>query len=136
MPNTAHDRDYAFRIDTAPQFLPEQSDPAGGLYAFAYTITITNTGRVPAQLISRHWLIEDASGHTQEVKGLGVVGAQPLLKPGEAFEYTSGCQLRTSHGIMHGSYFFVAVDGHRFDVPIAAFILQSGQVGDAGRTLH
>ena len=132
MPGT----DYAFRIDTEPQFLPEQSEPAAGRYAFAYTITITNTGRVPAQLISRHWVIEDASGRTEEVKGLGVVGEQPLLKPGESFQYTSGCQLRTSHGIMHGSYFFVAVDGHRFEVPIAAFILQSGSGGEAGRTLH
>ena len=136
MPNTTHDSDYAFRIETEPQFLPEQSDAAAGRYAFAYTITITNTGRVPAQLIARHWTIEDASGHTEEVKGLGVVGEQPLLKPGQAFQYTSGCQLRTSHGIMHGSYFFVAVDGHRFDVPIAAFILQAGHGDDAGRTLH
>jgi ApaG protein len=132
MPDTA----YAFRIETEPQFLPEQSDPATGRYAFAYTIILTNTGRVPAQLISRHWIIEDAQGQTQEVKGLGVVGAQPLLQPGESFQYTSGCQLRTSHGIMHGSYFFVAVDGHRFDVPIAAFILQSDNSGASGRTLH
>ena len=131
MPNTAHDSDYAFRIETEPQFLPGQSDPASGRFAFAYTITITNTGQVPAQLISRHWTIEDASGRTEEVKGLGVVGEQPLLKPGEAFQYTSGCQLRTSHGIMHGSYFFVAVDGHRFDVPIAAFILQAGHGDEA-----
>lgn len=139
MLNTAPDRDYAFRIDTEPQFLPEQSDPATGRYVFAYTITITNTGRVPAQLIARHWTIEDASGHTEEVKGLGVVGEQPLLKPGQAFQYTSGTHLRTSHGIMHGSYFFVAVDGHRFDVPIAAFILQAGNDGQGtsgGRTLH
>jgi ApaG protein len=136
MPDHANDSDYAFRIDTEPQFLPEQSDPAGGRFAFAYTITITNTGHVPAQLIARHWTIEDASGRTEEVKGLGVVGKQPLLQPGQAFQYTSGCQLRTSHGIMHGSYFFVAVDGHRFDVPIAAFILQSGSGGVAARTLH
>jgi ApaG protein len=136
MPNTAPDRDYAFRIDTEPQFLPEQSDPATGRYVFAYTITITNTGRVPAQLIARHWTIEDASGHTEEVKGLGVVGEQPLLKPGQAFRYTSGTHLRTSHGIMHGSYFFVAVDGHRFDVPIAAFILQADSDSGASRTLH
>jgi len=132
MPDTA----YAFRIDTEPQFLPEQSDPGAGRYAFAYTITITNTGRVPAQLISRHWVIEDATGRSEEVKGLGVVGEQPLLKPGESFQYTSGCQLRTSHGIMHGSYFFVAVDAHRFEIPIAAFILQSDSGGEAGRTLH
>lgn len=136
MPNTAPTSPYAFRIDTDPQYLPEQSDPAAGRYVFAYTITITNTGSVPAQLIARHWTIEDASGHTEEVKGLGVVGEQPLLKPGQAFQYTSGCHLRTSHGIMHGSYFFVAVDGHRFDVPIAAFILQSAGTGSGGRTLH
>lgn len=136
MPKNAPDSDYAFRIDTEPQYLPEQSHPAAGRYAFAYTITITNTGRVPAQLIARHWLIEDANGRTEEVKGLGVVGEQPLLQPGQAFQYTSGCQLRTSHGIMHGSYFFVAVDGHRFEVPIAAFILQSGGAGSAGPTLH
>lgn len=136
MSDIAHDSDYAFRIDTEPQFLPEQSDAASGRFAFAYTITITNTGRIPAQLISRHWIIEDASGHTEEVRGLGVVGEQPLLRPGQAFQYTSGCQLRTSHGIMHGSYFFVAVDGHRFDVPIAAFILQANGSGETGRTLH
>ena len=127
---------YHFTIEVQPQYLPDQSEPDDGAYVFAYTITITNTGRVPAQLISRHWTIEDASGRTEEVKGLGVVGEQPVLKPGEAFQYTSGCQLRTSHGIMHGSYFFVAVDGHRFDVPIAAFILQSGNGGEPGRTLH
>ena len=127
--------DYAMRIDTDPQYLPEQSEPAAGRFVFAYTITITNTGRVPAQLISRHWTIEDASGRCEEVKGLGVVGEQPLLRPGEAFRYTSGCHLRTSHGIMHGSYFFVAVDGHRFDVPIAAFMLQAADVSD-GPTLH
>ncbi len=127
------DLDYALRIDTEPHYLPAQSEPDAGRFVFAYTITITNTGRVPAQLIARHWTIEDASGRTEEVKGLGVVGEQPLLRPGEAFRYTSGCHLRTSHGIMHGSYFFVAADGHRFDVPIAAFILQAD---DSGRTLH
>jgi ApaG protein len=130
------EHDYAFRIDTEPQFLPDQSDPANGRFAFAYTITITNTGQVPAQLIARHWVIEDATGRTEEVKGLGVVGEQPLLQPGQGFRYTSGCLLRTSHGIMHGSYFFVAVDGHRFDIPIAAFILQSDTPGAAGPTLH
>ena len=136
MPHPAADNDYAFRIETEPRFLPEQSDTANGQFVFAYTITITNTGRIPAQLISRHWTIEDASGRTEEVKGLGVVGEQPLLKPGQAFQYTSGCHLRASHGIMHGSYFFVAVDGHRFDVPIAAFILQANGSGETGRTLH
>ena len=136
MPQHRQDSDYAFRIETEPQFLPAQSDSAAGRFAFAYTITITNTGRVPAQLISRHWTIEDAGGRTEEVKGLGVVGEQPLLQPGEAFQYTSGCQLRTTHGIMHGSYFFVAVDGHRFDTAIAPFILQSCSGDEAGRILH
>jgi ApaG protein len=131
------DTDYAFRIETEPQYLPEQSDPAGRRYAFAYTITITNTGRVPAQLISRHWTIEDASGHTEEVKGLGVVGKQPLLKPGEAFQYTSGCRLRTPSGTMNGHYFFVAEDGERFDVPIPLFLLEAHSSTHASaRVLH
>lgn len=129
------DTRYALRIETAPRFLPQQSLPDQGLYAFAYTITITNTGHVAAQLISRHWTIEDARGHTDEVKGLGVVGAQPLLQPGEAFQYTSGCQLRTPQGMMHGHYFFVAVDGHRFEVPIPAFVLHT-QADGGLPTLH
>ena len=129
------DLDYALRIETEPRYLPDQSAPEAGAFLYAYTVTVTHTGRVPAQLIARHWIIEDAQGHTEEVKGLGVVGEQPLLRPGEAFRYTSGCQLRTSHGIMHGSYFFVAADGHRFEVPIAAFILQASSAG-AGPTLH
>jgi ApaG protein len=123
---------YQFRIEVQPQYLPDQSAPAQSLYSFAYTITITNTGEVPAQLISRHWLIENAAGELEEVKGLGVVGHQPLLKPGEAFQYTSGCRLRTGSGSMKGSYFFVAEDGERFDVEIAAFTLDDG----ASRVLH
>ena len=129
MPSHANDTDYAFRIDTEPQFLPEQSDPASDRYAFAYTITITNTGRVPAQLIARHWTIEDASGRTEEVKGLGVVGEQPLLKPGEAFQYTSSTRLQTAMGIMSGHYFCVGVDGHRFEVAIPTFTLNVPPAG-------
>jgi len=87
---------------------------------------------VPAQLISRHWLITDSSGTTEEVKGLGVVGHQPLLKPGESFQYTSGCRLRTASGMMRGSYFFVAEDGERFDVAIQPFDL----VEPSSRVLH
>ena len=89
---------YQFRIEVEPQFLPEQSAPGQNVYSFSYTITITNTGEVPAQLISRHWIIANAAGELEEVKGLGVVGHQPLLKPGEAFQYTSGCRLRTPSG--------------------------------------
>ena len=87
---------YEFQVDVVPQFLPEQSSPEEGVYSFAYTITITNNGEIPAQLIARHWIITNALGQVEEVKGLGVVGHQPLLKPGEAFEYTSGCRLRTA----------------------------------------
>lgn len=123
---------YRFSVDVEPQFLPEQSAPGDGVFSFAYTITITNIGEVPAQLISRHWIIADAEGETEEVKGLGVVGHQPLLKPGEAFQYTSGCRLRTPSGTMQGSYFCVAEDGERFDVEIPAFVLDDG----THRVLH
>lgn len=117
--------DHQIQVQALPKPLPEQSDPALGVYSFAYTVTITNTGVVPAQLIARHWVIEDAHGQVQEVKGLGVVGQQPLLQPGESFEYTSGCQVRTSRAMMHGSYFFVGVDAHRFEVNIPLFVLDA-----------
>ncbi len=123
---------YQFRIDVQPQYLPEQSSPAQGIFGFAYTITITNTGEVPAQLVSRHWIITNSVGEIEEVKGLGVVGHQPLLKPSEAFQYSSGCRLRTATGTMRGSYFFVAEDGHRFDVEILPFVLDDG----TSRVLH
>jgi ApaG protein len=123
---------YALRVDVQPQYLPEQSAPEQGLYGFAYTITIVNTGDVPAQLISRHWVITNELGETEEVKGLGVIGQQPLLKPGESFEYTSGCRLRTPSGTMQGSYFCVAEDGERFEVEIPLFVLDDG----TRRVLH
>ena len=123
---------YSFRVDVEPQYLPEQSMPTQGVYSFAYTITVTNTGEVPAQLISRHWIIVDAHGHAEEVKGLGVVGHQPLLKSGESFQYSSGCRLRTPSGTMQGSYFCVAEDGERFDVEIPLFVLDDG----SHRVLH
>lgn len=127
---------YTIQIDVQPQYVAEQSDPLQKVFAFAYTVTVTNTGTVAAQLISRHWLIQDESGHMDEVKGLGVVGQQPLLHPGESFQYTSGCRLHAPSGTMHGSYFFVAEDGHRFDAPIATFVLESSGSGLTGRTLH
>jgi ApaG protein len=123
-------------IETQPRHLPEQSDPARGIYAFAYTITITNRGDVAAQLISRSWNVNDANGHTEKVRGLGVVGQQPLLKPGMRFEYTSGARLRTPTGTMHGSYFFVTEDGERFDVDIPLFVLDALSTGGGQRTLH
>jgi ApaG protein len=127
---------YQFLVEVIPQYLPDQSDPANELYVFAYTITIANTGETPAQLISRSWNVNDANGHTEKVKGLGVVGQQPFLKPGQAFEYTSGTRLRTPTGTMHGSFFCVAEDGERFEADIPMFVLDA--VSDAGgsRTLH
>jgi ApaG protein len=103
--------------------VPDQSDEGNGRFVLAYTITIRNTGNVPAQLISRHWIITDANGQVQEVRGLGVVGAQPLLKPGESFEYTSGTAIATAVGTMRGSYQMVAEDGMQFEAPIPEFTL-------------
>jgi ApaG protein len=123
---------YAFRVEVQPRYLPEQSLPEQGVWSFAYTITISNTGEVPAQLISRHWVITNEAGEVEEVKGLGVIGQQPLLRPGESFEYTSGCRLRTASGSMQGTYFCVAEDGERFEVEIPAFALDDG----AQRVLH
>lgn len=127
---------YQFTCVAQPQHLPDQSDPARPLFVFSYTITILNTGSVPAQLISRHWVITDGAGHTEEVKGLGVVGQQPLLKPGEAFEYTSGTRLRTASGVMRGSFFFVAEDGERFEADVPAFLLDATGLGQSNGTGH
>ena len=127
---------YQFRVEVLPRFLAEQSAPAQGLYVFSYTITITNIGEVPAQLISRIWNVNDANGHTEKVRGLGVVGQQPLLKPGDAFEYTSGTRLRTPTGTMHGSFFCVAEDGEKFDTDVPMFVLDALSAGGASRTLH
>ncbi|MCA1248806.1 Co2+/Mg2+ efflux protein ApaG [Massilia oculi] len=114
---------YEFAVQVRTQYLPEQSNPDRDQYVFSYTITIQNTGSIAAQLISRHWVITDASNATQEVRGLGVVGHQPLLQPGQQFEYTSGTQVGTPQGSMYGEYFCVAEDGHRFEVPIPEFVL-------------
>ena len=124
-------------IAVEPRYLADQSSPEDHVYTFAYTITVTNTGKVPAQLIARHWLINDVSGHAQEVKGLGVIGQQPLLAPGESFRYTSGCRLQAPSGTMHGSFFFVSEAGDRFDVPVPMFLLEADAPGGpASRVLH
>ena len=119
-----------YQISVSPRafYIAEQSDADAGRYAFAYTITITNNGAVPAQLISRHWIITDANNLVQEVKGQGVVGAQPKLKPGESFEYTSGSMLATPVGTMRGSYQMIADDGTRFDASIPEFTLSAPRV--------
>jgi ApaG protein len=109
-------------------YLPEQSDAEQARYVFAYTITITNTGSLAAQLVSRHWIITDADDKVQEVKGLGVVGEQPHLKPGESFEYTSGTAIATPVGTMRGSYQMVAEDGTRFDAAVPPFTLAMPRV--------
>jgi len=122
--------DYAIDIDVATRFLDEQSSPDEDRYVFAYTIRIRNHGTVPARLLGRHWVITDANGKVEEVVGDGVVGEQPYLEPGEAFEYTSGAVLETDLGTMHGSYDMLAGDGTRFAAPIPAFTLT------VPRTLH
>ncbi|GAB3367602.1 MULTISPECIES: Co2+/Mg2+ efflux protein ApaG [Giesbergeria] len=127
---------YQFQVEITPEYLPQQSSPEAGVFSFSYTITIHNTGDVAAQLVSRHWHISDALGHTQEVKGLGVVGEQPLLRPGEAFQYSSGCQLRTPSGTMHGSYHCVAEDGEAFACEIPLFVLEATSPGCAGQPLN
>jgi ApaG protein len=121
---------YQFTVDVRTQYLPEQSDPDRTSFVFTYSITIKNTGQIGAQLISRHWVITDGHNHVEEVRGLGVVGHQPLLQPGEQFEYTSGTALTTPQGSMYGEYFCVAEDGHQFDVKIPEFVLS------LPRTLH
>jgi ApaG protein len=124
-------------VKVEPRYLPDQSSPDDRVYTFSYTVTVTNTGEVPAQLIARHWLINDTSGHTQEVKGLGVIGQQPLLAPGQSFRYTSGCRLQSASGTMHGSYFFVTERGDRFDVAIPMFVLEADVGGTpTSRVLH
>ncbi len=127
---------YQIKVDVQPRYLPEQSAPQQGHYIFAYTITIANAGDIAAQLISRSWNVNDAGGHTEKVRGLGVVGQQPLLQPGEKFEHTSGTRLRTPTGTMHGSYFFVAEDGERFEVDIPMFVLDALSASGGRPTLH
>ena len=126
----AMERLYAIDIDVATRYLDDQSEPEQDRYVFAYTIRIRNSGQVPARLLTRHWIITDANGKTEEVEGDGVVGEQPYLRPGEDFEYTSGAVLETQLGTMHGSYEMLADDGTRFEAPIPRFTLS------VPRTLH
>ena len=124
----ADSKKYEIQVTTQVEYIPEQSSEEQDRYVFAYTITLANTGSIPAQLISRHWVITDAAGSVQEVRGLGVVGEQPLLKPGESFEYTSGSAIATPVGTMKGTYQMVAEDGAKFDAVIAEFTLSMPRV--------
>jgi ApaG protein len=124
------DKRYEVSVSPQAQYLADQSDEPANRFVFAYTITLRNIGTVPAQLISRHWIITDANSQVQEVRGLGVVGEQPLLAPGESFQYTSGAAIATPVGTMRGTYQMVAEDGTRFDASIPEFTLS------IPRTLH
>ena len=121
---------YELSVSVRPQYLEAHSNPDEQHFVFAYTVTISNTGEHTAQLLARHWIITDGNNRIEEVKGDGVVGEQPVLQPGEAYEYTSGCPLPTSFGSMKGSYLFVAEDGTRFEAAIPEFVLSTP------RTLH
>jgi ApaG protein len=127
---------YQMLVSAIPKYLPEQSSPMDDVYTFAYNIEVINSGQVGVQLISRYWSVNDANGLIQKVKGLGVVGHQPLLQPGEQFEYTSGTRLRTPTGTMHGSYFCVAEDGEKFEVDIPMFVLDALSDEPGSRNLH
>ena len=117
------EKKHQVTVKTRTTYVPEQSDSEGGRYVFAYTITIKNTGTVPAQLISRHWIITDANNQSQEVRGLGVVGEQPTLQPDQSFEYSSGAAIATPVGTMRGTYQMVGNDGLQFDAVIPEFTL-------------
>jgi ApaG protein len=121
---------YDITISVDTRFLDGQSAPSDNRYAFAYTITIANCGTVGARLLSRHWVITDGNGKVSEVRGAGVVGEQPWMRPGDDYEYTSGAVLETAFGTMHGSYQMIADDGTHFDALISAFVLS------VPRTLH
>ena len=119
---------YAVTVTVRTTYIPQQSDEAAGRFVFSYSVSILNSGSVAAQLISRHWIITDADSRVQEVRGLGVVGQQPRLQPGESYEYTSGTAIATPVGTMRGSYQMVAEDGVVFDAPIPEFTLSVPRV--------
>jgi ApaG protein len=111
------------RVHVTSQYAPERSQPSNNQWFFLYTVTITNEGAHPVQLLTRHWIVTDGAGHVEEIRGPGVVGKQPLLQPGESFEYTSGCPLPTPFGVMEGTYQMALPDGEEFDVKVAPFTL-------------
>jgi ApaG protein len=113
------------QVTAIPDFMPDRSDPEQGRYFWCYTIEIANLGHVRVQLLSRHWIIIDANGRREEVRGPGVVGEQPMLEPGEIFRYASGCPLSAPSGLMQGSYSMISDTGEAFDVDIPAFSLDS-----------
>ena len=119
---------YDISVHAVAAFVPEQSDEQENRFVFSYTITITNTGGIAAQLLRRHWIITDASNQVQEVSGLGVVGEQPYLRPGESFQYSSGSSIATPVGTMRGTYQMVAEDGTKFDANIPEFVLSVPRV--------
>ena len=114
---------YTIDVQVETRFVPDQSKPGDNRYVFAYTITLRNEGDMPARLLTRHWMITDANGKVEEVRGDGVVGEQPYLKPGQGFRYSTGAVIETPVGTMQGSYQMVADDGKQFDAPIAPFRL-------------
>jgi len=123
MPSEAVTRHIRVHVET--DYLPARSNPLQNQWAFLYTIRLSNEGRETVQLLSRHWIITDALGEVEEVRGPGVVGKQPVLEPGESFEYSSWCPLKTSTGVMRGSYRMVSEHGHQFDIEIAPFSLKA-----------
>lgn len=124
------DSAYTIEVQVQARFIADQSEPQANRYVFAYTVQLRNAGRVPARLLTRHWMITDANGRVQEVRGDGVIGEQPWMRPGDRFEYTSGAVLETPVGTMAGSYQMLADDGTCFDAPIPTFTLS------IPRTLH
>jgi len=124
------DSTYTIEVQVQARFVADQSEPQANRYVFAYTVQLRNAGRVPARLLTRHWMITDANGRVEEVRGDGVIGEQPWMRPGDRFEYTSGAVLETPVGTMGGSYQMLADDGTCFDAPIPTFTLS------IPRTLH